>query len=124
MDIAVFSSSTRTDGSLFMVVECKQRSRKGGLDQLKLYLDMSAAEIGVWFNGDDHEYLRKVHHKDGSRKYTALPNIPRYGQRIEDIGLFTRQDLKMPSWWDSVTDYPSTTSLIRSCPSTVTNTGR
>ena len=97
VDIAVFKSEKKTEDQLFMVVECKKKSRKEGVDQLKLYLDMSAAEVGVWFNGDEHEYLRKVHHKDGSRTYEPLPNIPRHGQRIEDIGLFKRKDLKKPS---------------------------
>lgn len=97
IDIAVFQSDKKTEDNLFMVVECKKKNRKEGVAQLKLYLDMSAAEIGIWFNGDEHEYLRKIHHKDGSRTYTPLPNIPRHGQRIEDIGLFARKDLKKPS---------------------------
>lgn len=97
VDIAVFRSSKKTEDNLFMVVECKKKNRKDGVEQLKLYMDMSSAEVGVWFNGDEHEYLRKIHHKDGSRTYTPLPNIPRHGQRIEDIGLFARKDLKKPS---------------------------
>ena len=97
VDIAVFSKETKTEDDLFMVVECKKKNRKDGLAQLKLYLDMSPAEIGVWFNGDEHVYLRKVHKKSGGREYHELPNIPRYGQRIEDIGLFKRSDLVPPS---------------------------
>jgi type I restriction enzyme M protein len=97
VDIAVFHSSKKTEGDLLMVVECKKKDRKDGEHQLRLYMDMSAAEVGVWFNGDEHIYLRKVHHKDGKRTYEALPNIPRRGQRIEDIGLYKRKDLKKPS---------------------------
>lgn len=97
VDIAVFRSDSRIENNLFMVVECKKKNRKDGIAQLKLYLDMSPAEVGVWFNGDDHVYLRKVHHKDGSRTYPELPNIPRKDQRIEDIGLYKREDLKKPS---------------------------
>lgn len=97
VDIAVFTSSKKTEDELFMVVECKKKERKDGEHQLRLYLDMSAAEIGVWFNGKEHAYLRKVHHKDGKRTYEFLPNIPRKGQRIEDIGLYKRKDLKKPS---------------------------
>ena len=40
-----------------------KKERKDGEHQLRLYMDMSAAEVGVWFNGDAHLYLRKVHHK-------------------------------------------------------------
>src|SRR4030067_202167 len=44
VDIAVFKNSRRIEDDLFMVVECKKKSRKDGLAQLKLYLDMSPAE--------------------------------------------------------------------------------
>jgi len=97
VDIAVFRSDKKIEDELSIVVECKKKNRKDGIAQLKLYLDMSSAEVGVWFNGDEHEYLRKIHHKGGSRTYAPLPNIPRYGQRIEDIGLYARKDLKKPS---------------------------
>jgi type I restriction enzyme M protein len=87
VDIAVFNSAKKTEDALFMVVECKKKQRQDGEHQLRLYLDMSAAEVGVWYNGKDHLYLRKIHHKDGKRTYEVLPNIPRKDQRIEDIGL-------------------------------------
>ena len=65
-------------------------------------MDMSPAEVGVWFNGEDHAYLHKVHHTDGRVTYPDLPNIPRQGQRIEDIGRFHRRDLKVSSDLKSV----------------------
>jgi type I restriction enzyme M protein len=74
-------------------VECKQKKKEQGEAQLKLYMDMSSAMIGVWYNGDEHLYLRKVHHPDGSRTYEPLPDIPRFGQRLEDIGRFRRGEL-------------------------------
>ncbi|HLX60900.1 MAG TPA: N-6 DNA methylase [Planctomycetota bacterium] len=97
VDIAVFNSAKKTEDELFIVVECKKKDRREGEHQLRLYLDMSAAEVGVWFNGNDHIYLRKIHHRDGKRTYDLLPNIPRKGQRIEDIGLYKRKDLTKPS---------------------------
>lgn len=96
VDIAVFRSDQARDDELYIVVECKKRSRRDGLEQLELYLDMSSAEIGVWFNGDDHIYLRKVLTRSG-RRYDVLPNIPRHGQEIADIGRFYRSDLRVPS---------------------------
>lgn len=96
IDIAVFRADRRIEDALFMIVECKKKNRKDGIAQLKLYMDMSPAELGVWFNGDEHVYLRKVL-KSGARDYYELPNIPRFGQRVEDIGLFKRQDLVKPS---------------------------
>ncbi len=98
VDIAVFRTAAKLEDDLYIVVEGKQRNRKTGVSQLKLYMDMSAAEIGVWFNGDEHEYVRKVYQKSGRRKYESpLPNIPRFGERIEDVGLYRRKDLTRPS---------------------------
>lgn len=97
VDIAVFTSKRKIEDDLFLVVECKKKNRKDGIAQLKLYLDMSPASLGVWFNGDEHVYLRKLLNGDGTRHYQELPNIPRYGQRVEDIGLFKRKDLARPS---------------------------
>jgi len=97
-DIAVFKDAAhKTEDDLFMLVECKKKSRKDGIAQLKLYLDMSRADIGVWFNGEDHHYLRKIYQKNGSVAYKELPAIPRQGQRLEDIGLYFRRDLRRPS---------------------------
>lgn len=97
VDIAVFHSKEKIEENLMLIVECKKKTRREGLSQLKLYLDMSPAYLGVWFNGNEHVYIRKIHHKDGSRTYEELPNIPRKGERIEDIGLYRRKDLKKPS---------------------------
>lgn len=97
VDIAVFRTYQKTEDELFMVVECKKKERKDGEHQLRLYMDMSPAEVGVWFNGKEHLYMRKIFHKDGRRTYETLPNIPRKGQRIQDIGLFARKDLRKPS---------------------------
>lgn len=97
-DIAVFKDPEhKTEDDLFMLVECKKKTRKDGIAQLKLYMDMSRADIGVWFNGEDHYYLRKIYQKNGSIAYKELPAIPRQGQRIEDIGLYLRRDLRRPS---------------------------
>lgn len=97
VDIAVFESSGRTEANLFLVVECKKKNRRDGIAQLKLYLEMSPANIGAWFNGQEHAYLLKIRHADGRIEWKDLPNIPRNGQRVEDIGLFKRKDLKKPS---------------------------
>jgi type I restriction enzyme M protein len=62
IDIAVFSSSERVEGRLYIIVECKKKHRNEGIEQLKLYLDMSPAELGAWFNGDEHLYIQKLLH--------------------------------------------------------------
>jgi len=96
IDIAVFSNDKKTYNNLFMIVECKRKNRLEGLNQLQIYLGLSSAQIGVWFNGQEHIYLQKILNKEGSIIYRELPNIPTFGQRIEDIGKFKRKDLKPP----------------------------
>lgn len=97
VDIVVFSSEKHVPENVIMVVECKRQIRKDGIEQLHRYLDMSAAHIGVWFNGEDHQYVRKILRSDGTRVFEVLPNVPRFGQRLEDIGLHRKMDLVRPS---------------------------
>jgi type I restriction enzyme M protein len=94
VDIAVFRSKRKIESELFLIVECKQPNKRQGIRQLKIYMDLSPAIVGVWFNGKEHAYIRKVQKIDGTIDYVEIPNIPRKGQRIEDIGLFKREDLR------------------------------
>lgn len=93
IDVAVFSSQEHTDDALRIVVECKRKSRVDGLSQLKDYLRFCEAELGVWFNGEQRLFLRKIE-RSGKVEFEEIPNIPRYGERVEDIGKFKRRDLK------------------------------
>jgi len=94
IDIAVFSSTRKIESELFLIVECKQLSKQHGIRQLKIYMDLSPAILGVWFNGKEHAYLRKVQKIEGTIDYVEISNITKRGQRVEDIGLFKRKDLK------------------------------
>lgn len=93
VDIAVFSGDQHRDEDLFLVVECKKPDRRDGRDQLEDYLRLSRAYLGVWTNGDERLFLRK-REANGKVTFDEIPNIPRYGQRVEDIGLFKREDLR------------------------------
>ena len=79
-----------------MIVECKRKNRDDGEKQLKLYMGLSSAQIGVWFNGEEHLYIQKLLDHQGNISYQELPNIPKAGQRIEDISRFKRRDLQKP----------------------------
>lgn len=94
IDIAVFNDENKDYDNLYLVVECKRKNRTDGLKQLKIYLGLSSAQIGVWFNGEQHVYLQKVLDSQGRVSYRELPNIPKRGQRVEDIGKYKRSDLK------------------------------
>tara|TARA_Y100000389_G_C17457920_1_gene519457 strand:- start:1469 stop:3214 length:1746 start_codon:yes stop_codon:yes gene_type:complete len=96
IDIAVFDGPNKTDDNLKMVVECKRKNEKDGLNQLKDYLRFCSAEIGIWFNGEKKTIIKKFESK-GKVYFEEIPDIPRFGQRLEDIGLFKRKDLKTPS---------------------------
>lgn len=96
LDIAVFKTSDKKEENLYLIVECKKPSERDGVKQLEDYLRLSSAEIGVWFNGNDAPvYIRKVIKPDGVY-FDKLPNIPKNGERVEDIGQFLRKDLKAP----------------------------
>ena len=97
IDIAVFEDEKKLADDLFIIVECKQSTRSDGLEQLKSYMNPSTAVLGVWFNGKEHLYLRKVITKDGKITYAEIPSLPKKGQRIEDIGKYKRQDLRKPT---------------------------
>jgi type I restriction enzyme M protein len=94
VDIAVFSGSLKMDETLYIVVECKKKNRKDGRTQLENYLTLSSAYLGVWFNGEERFFIRKFVTPNGEIIFEEIPNIPKFGQRIEDIGRFTRADLK------------------------------
>jgi len=93
VDIAVFSSNNHTFDNEHILVECKKKNRKDGRSQLEDYLRFSRAELGVWFNGEERLFLRKIE-KQGKIFFEETPNIPQFGQRVEDIGKFRRKDLK------------------------------
>lgn len=108
VDIAVFTDSNHTDDNLFLIVECKKKNRKDGRSQLEDYLRLSKAVLGVWYNGEETLYLKKYEEK-GTVKFLEIPNIPLFGQRVEDIGLFKRKDLKkthnLKSVFNSIRNY-------------------
>ena len=93
VDIAVFNSQDKEESELRIVVECKSSGRNDGLEQLKLYMEMSAASIGIWFNGRECIVLRKIVSAQGERSFKGISNIPYYGQRLEEVGQHLRQDL-------------------------------
>lgn len=97
VDIAVFSSEKKLEDEVQIIVECKRQSRKDGEKQLKIYLGLCSASIGVWFNGNEHIYLHKKLLKSGEIEWVYLPTLPKYGQSLSDIGSLTRSQLTLPS---------------------------
>ena len=54
---------------------------------------MNHAQVGVWFNGEEHLYIRKHYLPNGEIAFEEIPALPRSGQRVEDIGKYRREDL-------------------------------
>ncbi len=98
IDITIFKSDKKTYDNVYIIVECKQPSRKDGLVQLNIYLNLvPSVEFGIWFNGKEHLYLRKVSDPKHGLTWQEIPDIPKRGQRVEDIGLYKRKDLLIPA---------------------------
>ncbi len=95
VDIAIFNSKKRDDDSIYIIIECKKKARKDGRTQLEDYLRLSKARLGVWFNGEERLFLKKIE-QNGEVLFEEIPNIPKKGQRLEDIGKFKRKDLQIP----------------------------
>ena len=93
VDIAVFNNAQKKDNDVYIIVECKNKNRMDGRGQLEDYLRLSKANLGVWFNGSERLFLRKIE-KGDKVIFDEIPNIPKAYQRIEDIGQFKRKDLK------------------------------
>lgn len=93
VDIAVFHNAQKKEHEVYIIVECKNKNRREGRNQLEDYLRLSKANLGVWFNGSERLFLRKIE-KGGQVIFDEIPNIPKAHQRIEDIGQFKRKDLK------------------------------
>jgi type I restriction enzyme M protein len=93
VDIAVFTNDKKQEDDIYIIVECKKKNRKDGKSQLQDYLRFSKASLGVWFNGEERLFLRKIE-KEGKIYFEEIPNIPKFGQRVEDVGKFRRKDLK------------------------------
>ena len=89
----VFSDKDKSEANEYIVVECKKETRKDGLSQLKDYMRFCCAKMGVWFNGKDRIFIKKIEKQNGV-DFEEIPNIPKAGQRLEDIGKFKRKDLK------------------------------
>ena len=93
VDIAVFGDKKHTDNNVEIIIECKKKNRKDGKTQLQNYLLFSKARVGVWFNGHQKLFLKKTE-TSGKVIFEEIPNIPKHGERVEDIGLYKRKDLK------------------------------
>lgn len=92
IDIAVFEK-IRGKKQLKIVVECKKKDKKDGIEQLKIYLKFCEAEIGIWFNGNELVCIKK-NEQSGNITFDEIPSFPKANEKLDEIGLYKRKDLK------------------------------
>lgn len=90
-DIAVFHGENHRLDNLYIIVETKSEEQSDGIEQLKSYLSPTKAKFGVWFNGNDIEYLLN---RDEPPFFRQVPDIPKYGETLEEIGAYKKEDLE------------------------------
>lgn len=92
IDIAVFEGRGTKNEKLKMVVECKRPNREDGRAQLEIYLKFCEAQIGIWYNGNESLFLKKIE-QSGNITFEEIPAIPNYKEKIEEIGQYRRKQL-------------------------------
>jgi type I restriction enzyme M protein len=97
VDISVFGGPNHAYNNIWMLVECKRPTVKDGRKQLEIYMNLTTAQVGVWFNGNQHLYLRKRVLPDGTTTIEPLHALPRFGQTLSDVGHLLRKDLRPPT---------------------------
>lgn len=93
VDIAVFDYDDKNNKYLKIIVEAKKNNRKDGRDQLESYLKFCEAKIGVWYNGVESVYIKKIE-ESGNISFEEIPAFPKFRQKLSEIGLYKRGDLK------------------------------
>ena len=75
------------------IVETKKPGELSGIAQLKTYMSATSARWGVWTNGNNILFFGK---RPGDARIldNYLNNIPSRGQRVREVGMFTKQDLR------------------------------
>jgi type I restriction enzyme M protein len=91
-DIVVFHDARRkTFDNIKIIVETKRKERKDGIDQLRSYSISPSQEFAVWFNGKEILFLQVLKKAPWFRE---IPDIPKKGETLEDVGLYYKKDLK------------------------------
>lgn len=77
-DIIIYSEDNETP---YIIVEVKEPKQKNDVDQLKSYLNAEGAQLGVALNGNAILIL----HRPYPRDFDTLPDIPKFGESVEDV---------------------------------------
>jgi type I restriction enzyme M protein len=97
-DIVIYGSADaalrRLQGEVTLVVETKKPNLEEGKGQLVSYIFASSAQGGVWSNGEDVAYFRRVELPEPHLQ--DWTNIPRIGETWDTVGHYNKKDLRPP----------------------------
>lgn len=97
-DIAIFRDSTKDQKNLYMVIEIEPPGHEFD-NQIFSYVTATTAEFAVWFDGlaqkksKGAQYRWRDLAKDPTT-FIEIPAIPRYGERLDEIGKYTKAQLQ------------------------------
>jgi len=75
----------------YIVVEIKKEYSKKGISQLKNFMDVYGAEYGIFYNGKDIIFLRKL-----NDSFQEIIRIPKYGEKLINLEKQVRKDQLKP----------------------------
>ncbi len=97
-DIVVYNSPeaavARDQGQIWLIVEVKQPTVSEGRRQLVSYVCSSSSSGGVWFNGEEIAYYRRIERP--RLELQDWTNIPRRGETWDTVGHYRKSDLRPP----------------------------
>ena len=96
-DIVVFRDKKSKDPNrnAYIIVEVKRENRKDGIEQLESYINATTAEFGIWYNGRDIVFIRRLRKP---HKFQEISRIPRYRERFEHLERQPTKDYLKPSF--------------------------
>jgi type I restriction enzyme M protein len=96
-DIVIYKTKDKSkrdqNEDILGIIETKRPTKKEGLKQLMSYMSATSCYWGVWTNGAEIEYVFKDR-KTGEIKTNFVYQIPKNGERFEDIGKISKDKLK------------------------------
>jgi len=87
IDIIVYENTDNRVPYIVFVTSIDEK--RDGERQIKLILENTEAELGVWFNGEERSC---IHHLN-SGDFESIPDIPKSGDSLDDIGVYTYDEL-------------------------------
>ena len=82
-DIVVFTRESKNPNTdAYIIVEVKKESRKEGLAQLENYIKSTTAKFGIWYNGRDLTFIRRL---SEPHQFQEISRIPKYRESFKDL---------------------------------------